>query len=1070
MSNRDFLPPLSDFTVKYRQYKDDTLNISSWLAENALKCGFDLKAPAATPNTARVGNGRLKGKDRKKAKETAAKTSSVIAPSEPQYIIQVSQFVPMAKAIASYQPKPKARRRFGHWFAGTGRPGARASDERHTHFADVLQATWDVLVPFKEALTRSKPSPKTADEKKSKGGLLFSLENRFAGLHVESPIEFSGSHAASSQPSPDNESDRLPTSINVQIQKDEEDIEWDFLLGTHAFLCELSEARSYIEAAWNEVATDPSRIPQAALQSNLVIQIVRRAEMSLGNLERPKRFPASTFPTWTFPFILMFKQAGYLHQSILETLPPAAQLDNIANPDFCVIMKKSIGTFDTAGDWAGFCFAKPFVVFHHAIHRSNYINGGVSPGGLDAHFWCSDEDELNFFETFNRIQTVALTADGGTAEDEVTKGVRVATQTKTNLDDIDIERLKSPIGPTPPHIEDLTGFFDGIKDEVLNGSLTGQITSIPLGQLPFYFSDPDFYLECNPIRCGLMQYNLRLQLYERALAFDTGLLMLIPMIHLYKMCRLVYPEMPAWPDMEFVLLHQDVDRLFFGGVPRSLTETTSKYALAMGMSATALSKIKRSGKMKSPNFDRMRFAQNTCPIGSILSASLGGYAEDDDTVLLELLHWLNDPNRMELVDSLLERQPRPSSEDLEADDTLFQTVEKVKQRMHDTYNSSHTSIFNTLFLSDIFMGSEHDVLNFDWVSFMYTANEMATYVSSILGRHYPNQHQEYNGLLYAMMMELVIEAETAERQADTNGRKSTTLAEIAPPALKEIYDAMRAWGLASASHDKREVKTKSGNQEAIWWTMDCGIASLIRRYDFTPISFLATSEQFLRDHLYQNWPAEDLEHSYTILKARAFHGDVDQEGGLDEEWVACDAEAQVWIDADDDDKDKNNDHHQQPDSFEFDGYFRGLMSQNLKSDGVEVEQHDLDPLLDLLMQHFAQSRLREAFSFPLPVQDREKHILVPFMKGLKYRIKDKGLQDVGGWMCGIVRECLRSDGRGVAVNEQELLDGLMESMRNDPSGYLASLQMPQTKAFRDEATEVLSAAVMSVIEQAFPSS
>lgn len=100
-------PPLGDFIAKYRQYKDDTLNISSWLAENALKCGFDIKAAGATPGTTKVGGGRLKGKDRKKAKDAAAKSSSAAAPSGPQYIIQVSQFVPMAKAIASHTPKPR---------------------------------------------------------------------------------------------------------------------------------------------------------------------------------------------------------------------------------------------------------------------------------------------------------------------------------------------------------------------------------------------------------------------------------------------------------------------------------------------------------------------------------------------------------------------------------------------------------------------------------------------------------------------------------------------------------------------------------------------------------------------------------------------------------------------------------------------------------------------------------------------------------------------------------------------------------------------------------------------------
>lgn len=362
---------------------------------------------------------------------------------------------------------------------------------------------------------------------------------------------------------------------------------------------------------------------------------------------------------------------------------------------------------------------------------------------------------------------------------------------------------------------------------------------------------------------------------------------------------------------------------------------------------------------------------------------------------------------------------------------------------------------------------------------MHTANEMAMHVSSILGRHYPGQYQEHNGLFYAMLMELVLEAETAEKRANTNGCKSTTLAELAPLALKEICDAIQAKGLASAPHDKREVDTKSGKQEAVWWTMDRGIASLIRRYDFCTMSFLATSEQFLRDRLYQNWPAEDLERSYTILKSRAFHGKVDQEGGLDEEWIECDAEAQVWVDSDnenedDDDgggKDESSDRRQQSDSFGVDSYLRGLVRQHLGSGGVEVEQHHR--LLDSMMQHIPQSTIDTLFSSPHTIEDREKLMRLftsNIHKAFELSNKDEGLQDVGGWLRGIVQQCLRSGGRGVVVNEQEVLDSLIESlMEHLPPEFITSLQMPQTKRFRDETAGSLSAGCMRVIEQVFPS-
>ncbi|KAK8050793.1 hypothetical protein PG994_012523 [Apiospora phragmitis] len=220
-------------------------------------------AAAAAAAAAKVGGGRLKGKERKKAKEAAAKSSSAAAPSGPQYIIQVSQFVPMAKAIASYKPKLNV-------------PPALSYLEGPR--------------PLEEARKTSKLSPKTVDEK-------------------------------------------LPTKINVQVQRDEDDIERDFFLAIYIFLKELNEARAFIKSTWKDVATDPFRIPHAALQSNLGIQMVRRAEMSPENfLERPERFPASTFPTWTFPFIFLFKIVGFLEPAAVAKLPARGRLGQHYKP------------------------------------------------------------------------------------------------------------------------------------------------------------------------------------------------------------------------------------------------------------------------------------------------------------------------------------------------------------------------------------------------------------------------------------------------------------------------------------------------------------------------------------------------------------------------------------------------------------------------------------------------------------------------------------------------------------------------------------------------------------------
>jgi hypothetical protein len=46
--------------------------------------------------------------------------------------------------------------------------------------------------------------------------------------------------------------------------------------------------------------------------------------------------------------------------------------------------------------------------------------------------------------------------------------------------------------------------------------------------------------------------------------------------------KLLYPNDPAWPDMEYVLYSQNPDHIFYGGVPKSLDEAYRKCDLAFG--------------------------------------------------------------------------------------------------------------------------------------------------------------------------------------------------------------------------------------------------------------------------------------------------------------------------------------------------------------------------------------------------------------------------------------------------------------------------------------------------------
>ena len=912
--------------------------MSAWLAENALKCGFDIKhgvKPVPQPAvTAKVGGGgRLKGKDRKKAKEAAAEFSSVSSLSTgPQYIISVSQFLPMAQAIATHKPKIKvplvlnrlfhrvikARRSFAKWYAEVGKTEHAASNERHTHFIDVLQATWEVLVPIEQA--RKATEPDRTKDVKSESGFLGSLENRFATLRVENPNDTSSSHHTTPSPSSAGEEDyRLSTNIKVKVQRDEDEVENDFFLAIYTFLNELSSARQWIRHTWEGIAVGDTRIPQAALQSNLAIQLVRRAEFGLEHsIERPKRFPVSVYPSWTLPLIFLYHKAGFLDPAKIRELPTSSRLENITKPGFMVA-----GNGEIWGKWGDFCFAQLFRLFHPLAYSFDSTPGQAALELVLDDF--TDAEGNNLLVTFLRILAVATSANIGVAEDEVTRGIRVmASQTTAvpiwavfgfqclldintalwghkytspgcvlvelkrhvimavkDLTQTDVWSIKPPLGFTPSYTKDLTWIIRLAEDQALKGGLTEEARKGPMGLLPALQGDPDFFLRYNPIRCGLILYNLRFQIYSRVLAIDHGLVTFLPMIHLYKMCQLVYPDMPAWPDMEFLLLHQNVNRLFFGGLPTSLRESTSKYSLAIGMAAQILPTMRSTVKPIFPRYHKMRYAENECPIGIILDSSLRGCVEDDDMVLLKLLRWLNDPRRLDSIDSLIDRI---SGDDGPEELGLSSKLANSKKEIHENTTFPHAGIAETANFLDLFLESERDVLGFDWIGFMCTVNEMASLVLPILCQHYPRDSLA-DARFSESVWELMLDVEIVEKQASRRECGPVSLSEIVPPALKEVYDALQAKGMSSSVKHKRNVRTPDGKkQEAVWYTMDRGIADLIRRHGPSNMSFLATSEQSLQDRFYKNWPPEKLERSFVILKSRAANGRAKEEEGRDEEW------------------------------------------------------------------------------------------------------------------------------------------------------------------------------------------
>lgn len=121
----------------------------------------------------------------------------------------------------------------------------------------------------------------------------------------------------------------------------------------------------------------------------------------------------------------------------------------------------------------------------------------------------------------------------------------------------------------------------------------------------------DEFLFYNPIRCGVLKYNLYLSTRQSACAFENQHLAMTSMAHVYMAGRLAFPDDPVWPDMEYFLQNQEVDHLFFGGVPTSMKQSWTKLILAQGTSPTNFARNARQVSDIKYNTEKRRIISNT---------------------------------------------------------------------------------------------------------------------------------------------------------------------------------------------------------------------------------------------------------------------------------------------------------------------------------------------------------------------------------------------------------------------------------------------------------------------------
>ncbi|KAI1113765.1 hypothetical protein F5Y14DRAFT_462239 [Nemania sp. NC0429] len=753
---------LANSLTTYRRYKEDTESIAGWLAQTAAGCGY--RAVDELPPT----TGQLKGKARKQAREAAK--------DGPHYIIGVSDFTLMAGAIAKFKPAVtvptaldnlfgraiEARRLFSNYYKLHAKD-QHQSNERHSYFTNILSSAWEILRPLeRQRKTRTsttgghRPQPGQKDQPGQHDGPSVCLANRFSALHVETSSE--QDTATEGTPQPDESNFVLDDVKPVAITKSEQDILDDFLLAIQAFMIDFRDLRLLLRSRyWQPYSESKSgHVIIPALVTNTAIQLVARAEKELDLLiEKPKEY---SVPSHNFPAVLMF----VAHKSY----------GNISFKEFA---KPSLTCFFPDCEHADLLFWYVREALHKSLRYMELLDG------------CSvtqQTDEPDAPEIYRRVQSLIpcfrtiASLFVPYASDEVTLAIHHVFKTKTTpiltlfaiqvL--LDVQDIVHPnegqlVGNVQWHTQKVINAFESLnlktedynahpkrmqrittmigdyKQDVLEGNLSEagmarfraklsykkKSHKPSIVDIPPFMRQPDFYLRNNPIKCGMLQYGIYFETHSFGYKLEHDWRGIFHMIHLYTACRLLYPNDPVWPGMEYFLHYQDVDALFMGSLPKSAEEAVRKFLLALGVAPSNLARaIQRAnvdgkGKLgvqtssvwhlgnKGIKWTEGRPVDNPCVLDNIFQKWMAGDTHAGDNLVLELVNMLLDPK----VLAEKARQSEVNAEELK----------RFTQPPKDP-NKRGTVMLNLLARLSLVIESEMGSLLFDWLSFIKTCKTL----------------------------------------------------------------------------------------------------------------------------------------------------------------------------------------------------------------------------------------------------------------------------------------------------------------------------------------------------------
>ncbi|KAK8036424.1 hypothetical protein PG991_001561 [Apiospora marii] len=663
---------------KYYQYKNDTSIIASWIANTAKSLGYQDAKPSngSTPTPAGAGagsstpanSGRPKGKGRKgggrgrtvkqapsipsaaeilaAAEEMARKAEGERAPPSsarngangsraPSYVLQIKDFIPMARHIVSAEAEPAvevpptlsaalsrviwARKAFARQM------GSKA-DRKHSFFVQVLERVQDTLKPLLSGSESGSDALDLSDVKKSVDDIGAAGQDDKPKAR-SSVFEFLDVYEPSEEflNAPDVV---LPERHDASYQIEEVDERDEAIFAFMTLLGDFAKLRDEVRALWDRYSAKELDLAAVSVATNAAMEFARNMEEDIAPLL--KRVGGSEVVAQNCHFALC-EAAG--HDFLAKRHPgddfnyDAYEVGNLDYHNALLFTRthwqhnapKALSQYN--GKWGWYNERRDFAP---ATGKARWLQ----QKNAMAEFL---SDNLYFVEFFEQP-----------VQDELIRGMRKIRETGVTpisyafavqlyLDVLQHQRLTNPAGVDRAYTE--------MRETIVR--IKTSLGQIPVGSKPrrealravtLWEGDPIHqartmlhreellerphsapwtFLRHHPMYCGLWVHYMRTRFHTEGNVYSAvpGAVMAVGQLYHAVRQEGALPEGRRWEDMETFMQWQGNSTFFVGDPPTSPEGYAKNFMLTMGMSTTNWAPNKRTAKVDLTQATRrnMRF-------------------------------------------------------------------------------------------------------------------------------------------------------------------------------------------------------------------------------------------------------------------------------------------------------------------------------------------------------------------------------------------------------------------------------------------------------------------------------